>query len=75
MPKYMNPTRSDSDAIFIGWQKTSEGNILPMFNVTAADHPFFHSTVTDATLRLDSIWFGRSEQLKAKAFRLAKSML
>ena len=51
MTKYVNPTQSDSDAIFLGWQKTLEGDSFPMFNVTAADHPFFRSTVTGATLR------------------------
>ena len=59
MSKYPSPTQSDSDAIFLGWQNTSAGDISPMFNVTAADHPFFHSTVTGTTLRFDSIWFGR----------------
>lgn len=51
MSKSANPTRSDSDAVFLGWQKTLAGDIFPIFNVTAADHPFFHSTVTEATLR------------------------
>jgi len=51
MSKYMNPTKSDSDAIFVGWQKTIEGDTFPIFTVTAADHPSLHSTVTGATLR------------------------
>lgn len=51
MSQSANPTPSDSDAVFFGWQKTLSGNIFPMFNVTATDHPFFHSTVTEATLR------------------------
>jgi hypothetical protein len=29
----------------------------------------------DAATRLDSIWFGRGEQLKLKAFNLAQRMM
>ncbi len=42
---------SDSDAQFLGWQNTLSGEIFPVFNITVANHPFNHSTVTDTTLR------------------------
>jgi hypothetical protein len=29
----------------------------------------------DSTMRLNSIWFGRGEQLKLKAFQIAERML
>ncbi len=41
----------NSDAEFIGWQKTSLGKPFPLFNITIAAHPSFESTVSDATLR------------------------
>ncbi len=44
------PASSDTDAIFVGWQK-SGAEIYPLFNIIAADHPLHHSTVTDVTLR------------------------
>jgi len=40
----------DSDAVFIGWQETNLGDILPLFNVTAASHPLYGSTVSEKTL-------------------------
>ena len=51
MPEHKNPPGSDSDANFLGWQKTLPGEFFPLFNITIADHPLFHSTVSDATLR------------------------
>jgi hypothetical protein len=51
MPEHMNPPSSDSDANFIGWQKTLSGKSFPLFNITIADHPLYRSTVSDATLR------------------------
>jgi hypothetical protein len=51
MPEHMNPPGSDSDANFIGWQKTLSGRNFPLFNITIPDHPLYQSTVSDATLR------------------------
>jgi hypothetical protein len=45
------PNTSDSDAIFLGWQETSSGTPLALYNVTAVDHPSYGSTVSRATLR------------------------
>ncbi len=45
-----NPAGSDTDAIFVGWQKSGR-EIYPLFNIIAADHPLHNSTVTDVTLR------------------------
>ena len=51
MSEHKNSFDSDSDAKFVGWQKTSSGDSFPLFNITIADHPLYHSTVSDATLR------------------------
>ncbi len=45
-----NEDESASDAKFIGWQKTSKGELFALYNVTAATHPLFRSTVTEKTL-------------------------
>lgn len=37
-------------AVFLGWQKTSTGDEVPLYNVTARSHPLFGSTVSDRTL-------------------------
>ena len=41
----------DSDAVFLGWQKTSLREPFVLYNITAAHHPSIGSTVTDETLR------------------------
>jgi phage/plasmid-like protein (TIGR03299 family) len=51
MLKHKNPPSYDSDAEFIGWQETLKKGIVPLFNITAANHPSYHSTVCDETLR------------------------
>ncbi|MDP2853747.1 MAG: DUF932 domain-containing protein [Smithellaceae bacterium] len=51
MSKLMNSTKSDFDAIFIGWQKKSSEDISPLFNITVQNHPLYQSTVSEATLR------------------------
>jgi len=43
------PAGSDTDAIFVGWQKSGR-EIYPLFNIIATDHPLYNSTVTDVTL-------------------------
>jgi hypothetical protein len=51
---HTNPSRSDLDAKFLGWQKTGSGEVFALYNVTAADHPSFGSAVTEKSLqRLD----------------------
>ena len=42
---------ANSDAVFIGWQKTSSGKEFALYNVTAKNHPLYQSTVSDQTLR------------------------
>jgi len=37
-------------AKFLGWQKTSLGETFALYNITAAGHPSFGSTVTSKTL-------------------------
>ena len=51
MPERTKSHGSDSDAIFLGWQEKLSGDIFPLFNITVADHPLCHSTVSEATLR------------------------
>ncbi|MBU3948568.1 MAG: hypothetical protein KJ882_10560 [Proteobacteria bacterium] len=46
-----DPSGSDSDAEFLGWQETLSEDIFPLYTITVADHPSYHSTVSDKTLR------------------------
>ncbi len=39
------------DAVFIGWQKLSSGKVFPLYNVIAAGHPSYGSTVTEQGLQ------------------------
>ena len=39
------------DAEFIGWQKTYAGKAIALYNITAKEHPLYHSTVSEKTLR------------------------
>jgi hypothetical protein len=55
VPKNKEPLRPDSDAEFLGWQKTSTGEAFPLYNVTATQHPLFRSTVTQKTLRTHNL--------------------
>ena len=50
MYKHTKPSDSDSDAKFLGWQGKFSRELLPLFNITAVDHPLCHSTVSEATL-------------------------
>jgi hypothetical protein len=45
-----NYETTNTDAVFIGWQDTPSGSMFALYNVTAAKHPLFHSTVTAKTL-------------------------
>jgi len=45
------PSSADSDATFLGWQKTRSGKTFALYNVTAANHPSRGSTVTETSLR------------------------
>ena len=55
--KQTKPTISDkrspvnSDAIFLGWQRTPSGNAFALYNVINPRHPFFGSTVSEMTLQ------------------------
>ena len=44
-----------TDAVFVGWQRTSLGEPFPLYNITAADHPSRGSTVTHETLQKMSL--------------------
>ena len=51
MSEEANPSSSDSDAKFLGWQKIESGEVVALYNVTAADHPSFGSTLTEKSLQ------------------------
>ncbi len=51
MTERPNTPGSDSDAEFLGWQVTSTGAIVPLYNILVTTHPSYHSTVTGETLR------------------------
>ncbi len=44
-------SRTDADAEFIGYQKSSWGVNVPLYNIIVKEHPLYGSTVTEATLR------------------------
>jgi hypothetical protein len=46
---------ANSDAVFLGWQKTPSGKEFALYNVTAKNHPLYHSTVSDQTLRKQNL--------------------
>jgi phage/plasmid-like protein (TIGR03299 family) len=41
----------ENDAVFLGWQTIIDGELIPLYTITAIGHPSFHSTVSDVTLR------------------------
>lgn len=41
----------ESDAEFLGWQKTKSGAAYALYTVTAREHPLYQSTVSERTLR------------------------
>lgn len=41
---------ADSDAKFLGWQKTKSGEPVALYNITAAGHPSYGSTVSEKSL-------------------------
>jgi hypothetical protein len=45
-----SPSSAESDATFLGWQKTRSGKPIALYNVTAANHPSRGSTVTETSL-------------------------
>jgi phage/plasmid-like protein (TIGR03299 family) len=51
MSEHTKPPDLDSDANFLGWQKTLSGELFPLFNITVVNHPLYHSTVSEETLR------------------------
>jgi phage/plasmid-like protein (TIGR03299 family) len=52
----------------------ARGTLWGAFN-SVAEYTDYMMSGEDSTTRLNSIWFGRGEQLKLKAFRLAEKML
>jgi hypothetical protein len=52
MSKTANRSVRNSDVVFIGWQGTSWGEVLALYNITVAGHPSYGSTVTDRELRM-----------------------
>lgn len=40
-----------ADAQFLGWQESKSGEAFALYNVTAAEHPLYQSTVSANTLR------------------------
>ena len=51
MSKRTNQSVPNSDAVFLGWQQIPWGRPLALYNITAAGHPLYGSTVTEDTLR------------------------
>jgi hypothetical protein len=48
--KNKKSSTSNSDAVFIGWQKRPSGDAFPLYIVTAEGHPYYRSSVSEKTL-------------------------
>jgi hypothetical protein len=44
-------SEGSQDVVFLGWQKMTSGEAIPLYNVMAENHPLYGSTVTNATLQ------------------------
>jgi hypothetical protein len=62
--KTNNSRNAKSDAVFIGWQETSSGDAFPLYNITAENHPLYHSTVSDQTLRNQNLKIPQTPRLQ-----------
>jgi len=45
-----HPAPVNSDAEFLGWERTPKGEIFALYNVIAKQHPLYQSTVSEKTL-------------------------
>lgn len=50
-PENEEQVQSDADAKFLGWQNLRSGKRIAFYNITAAEHPSYGSTVTEVSLR------------------------
>jgi hypothetical protein len=50
-----NRKSTNSDAIFLGWQTMLSGKIVALYNILIKNHPLYHSTVTEDTLRKQNL--------------------
>jgi hypothetical protein len=51
--RYPGPTNPDAE--FLGWQKTTKGEFIALYNVMAEQHPLYHSTVSEKTLQKEHL--------------------
>ncbi len=73
MSKHIRPHTSDSDAVFIGWQETSWGEVLALYNITVAGHSSYGSTVADWELHKLSLRIPKSSPPQGRANKLRSS--
>ena len=50
MGEYEYRVGSGPDAIFMGWERNLEGTRLALFTISAVEHPFYGSIVSERTL-------------------------
>ena len=48
------------DVVFLGWQRTTSGDLHPLYNILKAGHPLYLSTVTDTTLQVHHLRIPRT---------------
>jgi phage/plasmid-like protein (TIGR03299 family) len=51
MSKKANQSVREPEAVFLGWQKTKTGDIIPLYNILKKDHTSYRSTVMETTLQ------------------------
>jgi hypothetical protein len=59
-----NTRTANTDAEFLGWQKTSKGEAIALYNVTAEQHPLYRSTVSEKTLVRENLEVPPTPQLE-----------
>ena len=62
-PEDNNASNPNADAEFVGWQKSRNGEIYALYDVTAEQHPLYRSTVSEKTLRKHNLAIPPTPQL------------
>jgi phage/plasmid-like protein (TIGR03299 family) len=50
----------EQEVVFLGWQKTTSGDIYPLYNILKIGHPLYLSTVTEKTLQAQHLRIPRT---------------
>lgn len=62
---------SNTEFVFIGWQETIAGNNIALYNITAANHPSFGSTVSEKAQNMINLKIPKKHGSKIKDKKLS----